>query len=98
MLLKQNNVTFKVVEYLKVPLKKNEIHILARKLGKRPKEFLRKGESDFKQNDVGSYLEDDEKIIEFLEKYPKIMERPIFVNDKKAIVGRPPKDILLILD
>ena len=75
MLLKQNNVTFKVVEYLKVPLKKSEIHILARKLGKRPKEFLRKGESDFKQNDVGSYLEDDEKLIDKYEHAEELEER-----------------------
>jgi len=30
-------------------------------------------------------------------RFPKIMERPIFVNGDRAVIGRPPEDILLLL-
>ena len=30
--------------------------------------------------------------------YPKIIERPIVINGKKAILGRPPENVLKIID
>jgi arsenate reductase len=29
--------------------------------------------------------------------YPKLIERPVFINKKKAIIGRPPEEVLKIL-
>ena len=39
-----------MVEYLKVPLKKSELDNISRLLNKRPKDFVRKNEADFKEN------------------------------------------------
>ena len=55
-LLNEKNVDFDVVEYLKDPLTKDEILILAKKLGKRPKDFIRTSEKDFKDNNVKSFI------------------------------------------
>lgn len=97
LLLEQNNIDFKIVEYLKNPLSVDEILVISEKLDKRPKDFIRKLEGDFKENNIISHIDDDKMLALSIEKFPKIMERPIFVNGNKAIIGRPPENVLSIL-
>ena len=96
-LLNDNNVDFDIVEYLKDPLSKDEILLLSKKLGKRPKDFIRTSEKDFKDNNVESFINNDQALANAMEELPKIMERPIFVVGKNAVVGRPPENILTLL-
>ena len=97
-LLNDNNVDFDIVEYLKDPLSKDEILVLAKKLGKRPKDFIRMSEKDFKDNNIKSFINNDQAIASAMEELPKIIERPIFVVGKNAVIGRPPENILMLLD
>ena len=97
MLLKEHNLDFSVVEYLKTPLTPSEIISLSKKLGKAPGEFVRKNETDFKNNNLGNQLDDDHKMAEAIAKFPKIMERPIAVKGDKAVIGRPPENVLSLL-
>ena len=53
-LLNDNNIDFNIVEYLKDPLSIDEILALAKKLGKRPKDFIRTSEKDFRDNNTHS--------------------------------------------
>jgi arsenate reductase len=97
-LLNDNNINFDVVEYLKDPLLENEIFMLAKKLGRRPKDFIRTSEKDFKENNIKSLINDDRALAKAIEGLPKIMERPIFVVGENAVIGRPPENILTLLD
>ena len=87
-----------MVEYLKDPLLENEILVLAKKLGRRPKDFIRASEKDFKENNIKSLINDDRALAKAIEGLPKIMERPIFVVGANAVIGRPPENILTLLD
>ena len=82
-----------IVEYLKTPLAKDQLRNISQLLGLRPKDFVRKIENDFKDNDLSRFLEDDEKIIEAMLSFPKIIERPIVVSGGKAVIGRPPESV-----
>jgi arsenate reductase len=59
-LLRNNGIEPEVVEYLKYPLSVNELKSIAQMLGLRPKDFIRKGEQDFKNLELKEKLEDDE--------------------------------------
>ena len=96
-LLKEHNLDFSIVEYLKTPLTPNEIIALSEKLGKSPGEFVRKNEADFKNNNLGDQLDDDQKMAEAIAEFPKIMERPIAVKGDKAVIGRPLENVLSLL-
>ena len=96
-LLKEHNLDFSIVEYLKTPLTPNEIIALSEKLGKSPGEFVRKNEADFKNNNLAKQLNDDQTMAEAIAKFPKIMERPIAVKGNRAVIGRPPENILSLL-
>ena len=87
-LLNDNNIDFDVVEYLKDPLSENEILVLAKKLGKRPKDFIRTSEKDFKDKKIKSLINNDRALAKAMEGLPKIMERPILeeLKNKKLYI------------
>lgn len=97
-LLKNTGTEFKIVEYLKQPLTKKELEALSDKLGLKPKEFIRKRESDFKDQKLSDKLEDSEALFNAMESYPKIIERPIAVMGNRAVIGRPPENVLSLLE
>ena len=97
-LLEQNGVEFTKVEYLKNPLNSDEILSLSNKLGIAPSGFVRKNEASYKENNFREILNDDLAMAEAMEKFPKIMERPIAVKGTKAVIGRPPENVLTLLD
>ncbi len=96
--LKNTGAEFEIIEYLKHPMSASELRSLSIKLGMHPKEFIRKRESDFKEQKLSDKIEDSEVLFKAMEEYPKIMERPIAVKGNRAVIGRPPEQVLTLLD
>ena len=96
-LLKENGIEPKIIEYLKTPLAINELKDLSKMMGLRPKEFVRRNETEFKDNDLIQFLDNDNVLFQAMVNYPKIMERPIIVRGNKAVIGRPPENGLTLL-
>ena len=92
-LLRDAGIEPAIIEYLKTPLAKEQLRNISQLLGLRPKDFVRKIEKDFKDNDLSKYLEDDDKIIDAMSLFPKIIERPIVVSGGDAVIGRPPENV-----
>ena len=86
-----------VIEYLKDTPSKDELKNIFNKIGIHPSEGLRKNELDFKENNLSLYLDDVDKLIEMMVQYPKIIERPIVLTDKGAVIARPPENVHKIL-
>jgi arsenate reductase (glutaredoxin) len=95
-LLTKNGVKLEVIEYLNTPPSEQELREIVAYLGVSPEEIVRKGEPEYKENFKGKML-NDEQWIKALIDYPKLMERPIVVKNKKAVVGRPPENVLRLL-
>ncbi len=70
---------------------------LISKLGITPRELLRKGEEAYKTNNLKDDSLTNEEIIDYMVKFPKLIERPIVVNGDKAKLGRPPEQVEEIL-
>jgi arsenate reductase len=92
-LVESKTSDFEIIEYLKNPLKFEEITLLLSQLNIKPLELIRIQESIWKENYKGIQMNDDE-IINAIVNHPKLMERPIVTTNKKAILGRPPENIL----
>jgi len=97
-LLRENGIEPEVVEYLKTPLQKKELQMISNAVGLKPASFIRKNENDYKENGIAEYLDDDEKVFQYIEKYPKIMERPIVVSNGIGVIGRPPSNVLVLIN
>ena len=95
-ILVDNNLEFKVVEYLKTQLSKTQIENLINKLGIDPIEIVRKNEDVWKQIYKGKELSGSE-IAQIIYENPKLIERPIVELNDKAIIGRPPENVLKII-
>ena len=96
-LLEENGVNPKVVLYLEMPPSAGEIKGLLKKLEMKASELVRRGEDDYKASGLDRDAS-DEKVVAAMVKYPKLIERPIVVRGSKAVVGRPPENVLTLIN
>ena len=96
-ILENSGIDYNIIKYLVDTPSKEQIKNIAKMLNLRPKEFIRKGEKDFKENNLTSITDNDELLIEKMIEFPKIIERPIIIIEGKGVIGRPPENILEIL-
>ncbi|MBP93310.1 MAG: arsenate reductase (glutaredoxin) [Flavobacteriaceae bacterium] len=95
-ILKNSGKPFEVVTYLKDVPSENELKNIISLLGIKPIELVRKNEAIWKEQYKGTKLSDAD-LISAMVKNPKLIERPIVINGKQAVIGRPPEKILEIL-
>jgi arsenate reductase (glutaredoxin) len=91
-LLSERGVEPKVVEYLKTPPTAAELSGLVAKLGLEPEQLVRKGEEVYKKKYAGKTLS-AAQWIDAMVRYPILIERPIVVVGKRAVLGRPPENV-----
>ena len=96
-LLEEQGVNPDIVLYLETPPDEATLKILLEQLGLTARELLRKGEQEYKDNNLKNPQLDDQALIQAMLKYPKLIERPIVVNKGQARIGRPPESVLEIL-
>ena len=95
-IIQNSGQAFEIREYLKEIPSTDELASLIKLLGISPIDLVRKNEAIWKENYKGKTLSDSE-IITAMINNPKLIERPIVVNNNKAILGRPTENIKRIL-
>ena len=95
-ILENKGLDFEIIKYLENPLSAVEIKDLLKKLNLPASAIIRKGEVDYKANYKGKNMSENDWI-EAMVKFPKLIERPIIIKGDKAVVGRPPENIDLLL-
>jgi arsenate reductase len=94
--LKNKNISFEIVEYLKNPLTEKQLETLLAKLNKKPSEIVRTQEEYYKKNLKGKNFKDHEWI-RILVQNPRLIRRPIIEKDYKAVIGDLSENIDLLL-
>ena len=93
-LIEENNQEVSIVEYLKTPLDKTTIDSLLSRLKVSPIEMMRTKDSEFKEQNLANAT--DNQLITAMVNTPKLIERPIVSSDTKAVIGRPPENVLTL--
>lgn len=96
-LLEQNGAEFEVRLYLEDPLTKNELRDLGKRLGKPAIEFTRTKQAEFRDASL-TKASSEAEILAAMAQTPILMERPIVIRGPRATIGRPPEDVLALLD
>lgn len=95
-ILEASKIKFETIQYLQNPITEQELTEIIKLLGIKPIDLVRKNEAIWKENFKGKTLSDTE-IINAMAENPKLIERPIVINNGKAVIGRPPEIIKTIL-
>ncbi|TMU70619.1 arsenate reductase (glutaredoxin) [Pseudomonas fluorescens] len=96
-LLEARGLTPNVVRYLETPLNAAQIKALLSKLGISARQLLRTGEDEYKMLQLADESLSEAQLIDAIAQHPKLMERPILEVGDKAVIGRPPENILELL-
>lgn len=95
-LLEEKGIEPQVVKYLDTPLSVEELKTLYSQLGlDNVRAMMRTKEDIYKELDLAQA--NDEALFEAMAENPKLIERPIVVNNGQARHGRPPEQVLEIL-
>lgn len=96
-ILKEQGKDFEIILYMKTKPQKEELENLTKMLIDPSTELVRRDkffkDQGFKDSDVDT----DKKVVDMLVKYPRLLQRPVVVVGKKAIVGRPKDRVLELL-
>ncbi|WP_375689859.1 arsenate reductase (glutaredoxin) [Pseudooceanicola sp. LIPI14-2-Ac024] len=94
-LLQDHGATPEVRLYLDDAPTTAELSDVLAKLGMTPSQLLRRREAEFKA--LGLKDADDAAILAAMAAHPRLIERPIVINGDRAVLGRPPEQVLELL-
>ena len=96
-ILNRQEVSTEVVLYLENPPSTEEVASILQKLGLDPRDVIRKGEEEYKLLNLKDQSLTENELITFMSENPKLIERPIVIKGNKAVIGRPPENVLSII-
>ena len=96
-ILRAKNIDIEIVLYLKDPMSAADLTSVLQKLNLTPSQLIRRNETDFKDLALDAISVTEQQLFEAMLKHPILIERPIVVVDTKAVIGRPPENVLGLL-
>lgn len=96
-LLRKHNIEPDIIEYLNTPPDPQRLKSLLNMLGLSARQLMRRKEQAYKDADLDNPKLSEEDLIKAMIEQPKLIERPIVVNGDKAVLGRPPENVLEII-
>lgn len=96
-LMTDNGVEPEIVLYLDTPPTAAQLKKILAKLEISARQLLRKGEAAYKEGGLADSGLSESKLIAAMLAEPKLIERPIVVKGDKAVLGRPPENVLALM-
>ncbi|MDA9328604.1 arsenate reductase (glutaredoxin) [Flavobacteriales bacterium] len=95
-IIQNSGTEVEIIKYLEEVPSEKELTDLLKKLNIPAEKLLRKTEKIFKDQFKGKEFSRKEWI-KIMIANPKLIERPIVVQDDKAVLGRPPENVNILL-
>ena len=96
-LLREHNIEPVIVLYLEPRLDGAQLQAILDKLGCKRRALLRRSEADYKRLGLKNPDLSDQRLLQAMLDYPKLIQRPIAVRGERAAIGRPPENVLELL-
>lgn len=96
-ILRARGVEFEAINYYENPVSAEQLRDLIAKLGINARDLLRKNEQVYRDLKLAKRELSDDELIELMVENPDLIERPIVVRGKKAVLGRPPENVESLL-
>ena len=85
-----------IIRYLDEPLSKEELRRVLGLLGMPASALVRRNEVLYREKYKGKNISEEEWL-DILVENPRLMERPIVVSNGRAVLGRPPENVMRLL-
>ena len=96
-LLQEQNNKPEIIEYLKTPPSIQQLKEILDLLGLEPRELMRRNETVYAELGLDDSSLNTTTLLQAMIEHPILIERPIVINNGKAVIGRPPENVLDIL-
>ena len=96
-LLNNRGLSPNIVHYLDAPPTAATLKRLLRMLSMKPRQLLRTHEAVYADLGLGDPKLTDDELIAVMTRHPVLIERPIVEANGRAVIGRPPENILQII-
>lgn len=96
-LLEEHGIQPDIVRYLETPPTAVTLKALLKALGIPARELLRNKEAEYSELGLDDPGLGEAALIAAMVKHPRLIERPIAVDGKRAVIGRPPEKVLELL-
>ena len=94
-ILEKHKIEYRIINYIKDGISESKINEISKILDISIIDLIRKKDLNYRNLNLTVEQTKDEKFLtEKISKNPKILQRPIIINDDKGIIGRPPEKIL----
>lgn len=95
-ILKDRGIEPEIIDYLNGGLNRELLTNIIEILHVQPKELVRTKEEEFQALKID--LNNAQEVIKTLLDHPKLLERPIVLKGNKGVIGRPPENVLSLID
>lgn len=96
-LIRGKGIEPRIVEYLKTPPDAATLAVLLERLGLTPRQLIRTGEPLYRELGLNDPDLPDTRLIEAMSEHPRLIQRPIVIRGERAVLGRPPEQVLEVL-
>jgi len=97
-LLTERGLAPTIVRYLDDPPTAQELRGLLDRLALAPRDAMRRKESVYRELDLDRDSLGDDELIAAIVEHPILLERPILVRGSQAVIGRPPENVLALIE
>jgi len=96
-MLEEKGIQPEVILYMDSPPSANQLEQVIRQLGISARELLRRGEDEYRELNLAEPTLTDSQLIDAMVSHPKLIERPIVIKGSRAVLGRPPENVLTLI-
>lgn len=96
-LLTENGVAPEIINYLETPPDAETLKNITVLLGGSVRTIIRTNENLYRELDLADQTLSEDALINMIATHPQLLERPIVVHAGKAVIGRPPENVLTLL-
>lgn len=96
-LLEENGITPTVVLYLKTPPTRPQLKALVTALKRPVRDLLRTNEPEYEDLNLADPSLSESVLLDAICQHPKLLERPIVASKDRAMIGRPPENVLTLI-
>lgn len=97
-LLTEHGIDPNIVLYLDSPPSSQDLAELCGQLSIEPAQLLRRSEPEYNELGLAAGDTTDQQRLEAMASHPRLIERPVVVRGDRAILGRPPENVLQLID